>query len=298
MTSAVLEKWFEGVVHTAYGDESADEKKQRVYAVGGLFGDKSDWNTFEENWKRRMGGLVFHASDCEAGKGDFEQFDSRGNLKLYAELAKLIAESRLIGCTVAVSIPAYRELIAPLTDKEPYYLCFHTVVLSLALRSGACIPQDRIEFIFDRNHQIAHNASALYDYVINNKTDNFEYRKLMEDKLGFATRKEVGIQAADLVAREGMKLLDNRHSNRPTRLATQTLQACKRVQFRVFDRGWCEGFVRRSKDYQYDTTGYFEWLKENGLTPSLSHKIMYEATLPDPLPSSLPSVSEGPSAMS
>jgi hypothetical protein len=298
MTSAVLEKWFEGVVHTAYGDESADEKKQRVYAVGGLFGDKSDWEAFEENWKRHMGGLVFHASDCETGKGDFAQFDREQNLKLYADLTKLIAASRLIGSTVSIDIPAYRELIGPLIDQEPYYLCFHSVVLHLAIRSGACIPQDRIKFKFDSNLEIIHNASSLYQYIINDKANKFGYRKLMEDELGFTNRNDIGIQAADLIAREGMKLLDNRHSSRPTRLSTQTLQACKRVQFRVFDRGWCEGFVRRSKDHQYDTTGYFEWLKENGLTPSLSHKIVYEATLPDPLPSSLPSVSEGPSATS
>src|SRR4051812_40535383 len=44
-----------------FGDESADETKQRVYALSGLLG--TEWKLAEEAWLARTGGKVFHATE-------------------------------------------------------------------------------------------------------------------------------------------------------------------------------------------------------------------------------------------
>jgi hypothetical protein len=188
--------------------------------------------------------------------------------------------------------PDYRELIGISLDNNPYYLCFHSVILHLATRSALCLPQDHIKFTFDRNPQIEYNAAALYDHIVNGRWSKAEFRQLMEDEISFATRKEIGIQAADLLAREAMKLLDNRYGPRPTRMSTQALQSSSRIKFRLYDRGWCEQFVRDSKNAQYPRSDYIEWLEDHGLTSSLENKIKYESSRPSPtLPSSLPPIS-------
>ena len=84
------------------------------------------------------------------------------------------------------------------------------MIIYLARLSAICIPRDRIKFTFDRNHQVEYNAVALYDHLINCDKEKFEYIKLMHDEIGFATKKTIGIQAADLITREAMKVLDNR----------------------------------------------------------------------------------------
>jgi hypothetical protein len=41
---------FEVVIYNVYGDESSDEKKERVFAVAGLIGDEIQWEEFKHRW--------------------------------------------------------------------------------------------------------------------------------------------------------------------------------------------------------------------------------------------------------
>ena len=56
---------------SAFGDESFDEGKQRVFAVAALFGNQQTWDALELKWIARTGGVVFHAAECESDMGDF-----------------------------------------------------------------------------------------------------------------------------------------------------------------------------------------------------------------------------------
>ena len=280
MTPLVNPRRFEGVMYTAYGDESADETKKRVFAIAGLFGHDHDWNIFREQWKARTGGKIFHAAECDSDKGDYEYTGHDENKKLYADLSHIIADSKLIGRSIAIHLKEYNETLGPMLDKEPYYLCFIDIVIHLARQAVLCIPRDRIKFIFDRNTQIEHSAGELYGGIINKDYPHF--KELMDDEIGFATRKEVGIQAADLIAREGMKLLDNHGTARPTRLSTQVLQSCKRIKFRSLRREWFEETIRGAAQQtdpryaMYSKTTCEEWLAERGLYLNLTNKMKYE----------------------
>ncbi len=61
-------------MYTAYGDESADETKQRVFALSGLFGSESDWGAFRD---KRWWFLVVWLT--RFGK------DAPNSMRLYAE---------------------------------------------------------------------------------------------------------------------------------------------------------------------------------------------------------------------
>jgi hypothetical protein len=270
-------------MYTAYGDESADETRTRVFTIAGLLGDNTDWAKFRKNWKDRTGDEVFHATACDSDHEPYKQTGHRENKKLYADLSHIIADSNLLGYAISISLPDYKELIAPCLDDNPYYLCFQGVVIYLGRKAALCIPPDRIEFIFDRNYHIEYNAGALYDRIINANLRP-EMESLMSEKVSFATREEAGIQAADLVAREGMKLLDNRSGpvSRPTRLATQVLQASQRVKFKVYDRGYFERIIRDSREHQYPQTEFFDWLEKHGLNNTLSNRLRYELSRDPP----------------
>ena len=103
-------------------------------------------------------------------------------------------------------------------------------------------PQDRIAFTFDHNLEIEHNAGELYQrLMMHPDPDEHEYKKSLEDKISFASKKEISIQAADLVARETMKILDNRigPKDRHTRISARILEEQKRIRFKILDRQWC-----------------------------------------------------------
>src|SRR5437773_11800989 len=137
-------------MYTAYGDESADATKQKVFTLAGLFGNASDWDMFRETWRSRTGGKIFHAADCDSDGGDYKETSHKENKKLYADLTQIIANSNLIGHTATIDIIEYKNIIADRLHEEPYFFAFNSVVINLAKRARLCIPQDRIEFIFDR----------------------------------------------------------------------------------------------------------------------------------------------------
>lgn len=274
---------FEAVMLSAYGDESSDETKQRVFAIGGLFGTREQWVTIRKQWRVLTGGHIFHATDCDTDQGDlYPKNNHRKNKELYAALTRLIAGSGLIGQGVAVDLQAFKDLPLVPLDENPYYICFHAVLIALASHSQYCIPRDRIKFTFDRNQQIEYNAAALYDHMINDDdTEGFEYIKLMHDELGFATRKTIGIQAADLIAREAMKTLDNQIGpvSRPARISTKVLWESGRVKFRIFDRPWLEKMINKARRDQVLAEGYFDWLEKTRRQNTLANMLWYERSL-------------------
>src|SRR5690348_11028458 len=65
------------VVVVQYLDESADERREKVYAVAGYFGNQFDWLTFEGRWDgllSKYGLGYFKASECETLTGQFAQY--------------------------------------------------------------------------------------------------------------------------------------------------------------------------------------------------------------------------------
>jgi hypothetical protein len=270
-------------VHTAYGDESADETKQRVFSVAGLFGSEADWRDLYGKWQARTGGKIFHASDCDTNHGDFKTGTDKENKKLYADLSKIIGSSKLIGAAAAISLPDYRELLAARIDENPYYVCFYSVIGALASDSAVCIPRDSIKFVFDRNSEIEFNAAQLYDHFIRNDKDaDTAYKRYMHDEIAFATRETIGIQAADLLAREAMKHMDNLYGpvRRPIRLAYQALRRNKGIRVRLYNRGWCEHLVRFVRDEGgfHDHEEYAQWLKQRGLDgDTLARRLRFQA---------------------
>ena len=262
---------FIAIVYTAYGDDSADETKQRVFAVAALFGSEEDWKDIYGKWEKHTGGKIFHAADCDSNQGDFKDNTNAENKALYGDLSKLLGESKLIGAGAAISIPDYVELLSERVADTPYYLCFYSVIGALAQDSAVCIPQDSVKFIFDSNHEIDYNAGALYQHFMrNNEGPENEYKKYMEDELGFATRKRVGIQVADLLARETMKHMDNHFGpvQRPSRLAYQALRKNKGIRIRLYGRAWCENLIRFSLETggTHTMSEYYEWLNARGLS--------------------------------
>jgi hypothetical protein len=67
------------IVLSVFGDESADETKQRVFAVAGVVGNEDQWAALEAAWIARTGGIPFHAKDCESDQGDYADKDHQEN---------------------------------------------------------------------------------------------------------------------------------------------------------------------------------------------------------------------------
>ena len=92
------------VMYSVFGDESADEKTQRVYAVSGVGCSEAQWDDFEQVWIERTSGVPFRPADCEADRGYYKQFPHEENLRLYKDLVILLANSNIMGCATIVDL--------------------------------------------------------------------------------------------------------------------------------------------------------------------------------------------------
>lgn len=71
---------------SAFGDDSADPKSERLFCVAAVVGSHSDWEDLEIKWRQRLGCCVFHAIDCESDRKAFQHFPHEENQLLYKDL--------------------------------------------------------------------------------------------------------------------------------------------------------------------------------------------------------------------
>lgn len=262
-----------------FGDESHDPKSERVFAAAALFGTEEQWATFRERWTERLGGRVFHASDCETDHGEFAATDHAENLKLYADLTKILAESKLLGFGSAMDLAAHSEFFAGTPADIPYYRCFRDVVFQCGKWAKWAIPADTAEFYFDQRVESDYNAGVLYGHI--GSLPDLDCAPFLRSPLKIASRSDVGIQAADLYAREVMKHLDNTVGpvKRPMRRSMEALQKTKRFGCDLHLREFFEDF-RKKFDCIAVKAGmsvdhYREWLRLNGQADSISSRHRY-----------------------
>ena len=138
------------VMLQVFGDESHDPKSERVFAVTALFGTEEQWNALRPPWTARLGGRIFHASDCETDHGEFADSPHGENLELYADLTRILASSKLLGFGSAMDLAGYNEFFGDAPADIPYYRCFRDVVWQCGKWARWAIPGDMAEFHFDR----------------------------------------------------------------------------------------------------------------------------------------------------
>jgi Protein of unknown function (DUF3800) len=179
-------------VYSVYGDESYDEKKGKVFAVAGLFGRESEWSELKERWLEISNGEEVHANTLEVSDKD-----------KYKRLVMALAQSKIWGWGAVMSLEDYNKIYEQPTKNLPYYFCFAKVMEHFAHYARVIIPQDRVQFTFDRNLETQYNATYIYEYMT--RLPEWKDREIVSDEISFSSRKNPKIQAADLWARELMK---------------------------------------------------------------------------------------------
>jgi hypothetical protein len=269
-------------VLSVFGDESIDESQRRVFAVAGLFGSEAQWDALEVKWKTRTNGIAFHAADCESDQRDYVNFSHAENQTLYKDLTTLLVDSKLVGYGVAIDLVSQNKYLGELLPESPYYKCFGEIVLFFARQAYLSIPQEQVKFTFDQRLETQYNSTFLYDYMAT--LPEWEHRSYIHQEVSFASRKMVGIQAADLWAREIMKHLDNQigPKKRDTRRSFIALQDSKRFGANWYVGEYFDGLAKAiaamdapSGMGAFQQGAYKEWLTQGRHSDSYAMRIKY-----------------------
>ncbi|MGA2515359.1 MAG: hypothetical protein ABSG44_02275 [Thermodesulfobacteriota bacterium] len=274
---------------TVFGDESHDEKQQRIFAVAGIMGTQEEWDRLKPEWNERLKNHPwnppieepsFHAADCDADQEDFKGIPHETNQQLYKDLVTLLVKANMVGFGVIMDLVAYGQYFPGYMPSSPYQLCFHRVVTWFAQNTYMYQPHQQVKFIFDVSEN-NFSTGFLYDNLVH--SSGWKYAQQLFEELGFAGRKSVGIQAGDILAREGMKHFDNFFislSGRDTRSSMQALGKTGRYVFRFIGKDDFETFIQQSETEEWkrideELRGYESWLNKNGLADNQTNRNKY-----------------------
>ncbi len=252
---------------SVFGDESADEKAQIVYAVAALIGPDSRWEMAVSEWLKITKGEEFHATEWESQRG----------LDSYNDLARVIQASGLHGQGVAIDLPAFRAAFPDLkTQDYAYHKCFIEVIDKL-IRVTAEQGYKDLKVTFD-GRQGQGTTGLLYDSITAQKqwAGAFSFA----NEISFANRKNPRIQMADMVARETMRgflsALDNVSPREPFRILGSS---DKRLWFDFlvedYFSQWRDGLRELEKVTGLYANEYFAWIKRKTMQDNLNSRIRY-----------------------
>jgi hypothetical protein len=262
------------MVLSVFGDESADETKQRVFAVSGLFGLESEWQAVEDAWTDLTKGEVFHAADWEYAKRRDE----------YKALTQVLASGQVGGVVYAVDLVAFQQVFPGTMRESAYMKGFTRVVIDIASNaerfnaSQLEPPFTKIEYTFDNRPETEFSAARAYGSFMNEP--DWTAASLLADKVSFQCRTNPRIQMADLVAREGMKDLDRRvgpvaFSERQSKIALESSG-----RFKFFGLGREHFEAERSQHSHLEKDGvseeaYHRWLLKKRAQDTWDNKVRF-----------------------
>ena len=261
------------ILYNVYGDESHDGRASIIYVVSGLFGDDADWDTATSAWTEITKGKEFHAREWASPPE-------------YRALCRVICNSKLIAFAAGMDLTEYQTIFPNPVDQLPYYFCFYKVVEHMAGIAYGCIPREKVKFTFDRNLDVKHNATFLYDSLI--KVPEFQHWDMLADKPEFSTRKDPRIQMADMVARESMNWLrttvTGNAATRTTCLAS--LVESHRLHWHQFDRTYFAqrvAHVQKLVEQGHPIGNFEQWRRAHNCQDTTENRTRYQVEIDEKL---------------
>jgi len=253
------------------GDETGIDKKPttRISAIAGLVGNEKSWEKFDRNWRKVLKAEdipYFHAVACERAADEFYGLDVMKRGKIVDRLVTVIMESSLQPYSHGIVIPHFNAMSLDFRSHYtsghpdiPYYLCLAQTFMEVSHTADKLPPEEQVLFLFEKQDEFEKDAGILFQEFKTNP-DWPNHVRLAD--CHFVPIEDVpkypGLQAADLLAYESFRQLDNKHFQpklRPewkARTAIKVLAQKLGEYGRYFDKKTLEALE----------VEHAEWLKE------------------------------------
>jgi hypothetical protein len=268
----------------AYGDDGADEKRERVLAVSVIAGSEDAWLELELRWKERCGDIPFHAKDCESDWEDFapsapELADAKHkeNKALYRDLTTMMVESKVGGIVVAIDLTARRKIFPDSPDISYYRALLECLARLTNLGENL---GDVVKVTYDISTENKHNAELMYRTL---RDAEPRLSKWLHPEISFVNWKDSSrVQTADLLAYEGWKALD--HTIGPIKRIRQSwlaLRASDRFETMSYSEDWFRDLKAHidsgelGKIVGFSYSDYHQWLKEKKRHHDITNLILF-----------------------
>lgn len=244
------------VVFTYKFDESY--KAARSLIVGGWIGDDAQWKYVQERWREAIAfenqtlppGLKisrYHASEMNARDHEFEGWESERMKRFTTALLEIVGTSGLVAVTCGIDLAAFLSLFPhrdPPDYGVAYGMCMKELMRQIAKAMDDWEPEYRVALIHDHGDwdNLAHDA--FYQMI---DEPNWAHRERFVSLTPLSSYHDVGLQAADLIAYESMRWMDEHLLTGREDLRAPLRELLKKTEgaFGIyFNRAYLENFRR------------------------------------------------------
>ena len=185
-------------------------KASPIVTVAGYMAKPRTWETFTRRWNAAKRPIeVFHSSDCNGFKNEFEGWKREDRDALVIRLLTVLRERPMMGFVTGLDLKAYEEAMTDNPDlrellPDPYGTCFHWTVATMMDLFEKQQNNERLAF-FHENNDYHKQAYEAFDWIKGNRKKHTSAMTL-----SFGGKDDfVPLQAADILAYEAYKLLQN-----------------------------------------------------------------------------------------
>jgi hypothetical protein len=196
----------------SYFDDSADDKRERLCAYGGLIGGSNQWDAFEMQWSHETHGLEpFRSTDCETGHGQFCAWPKERRDDLMGRLVSVLRQTQLRGFASIIPVREYKAAFPICREYDPYLLALRQVIMNMAYIGHVLRVDVRLWF-----EQGPMDAAILEVFKSIVGWKQWAPTSRLR-RINLEAKSLRALQSADLIAREAFKQVDNL-GVRPTRI--------------------------------------------------------------------------------
>jgi Protein of unknown function (DUF3800) len=201
------------MLYSAYMDETGHSSDTNFAGMAGLVAPVERWEVFEQDWKAALKEFDlahFHMKEYAHSTGQFKKFkgDEGKRREIYGRLMDIIAAAEAMPMGSVVSMADWKDLSEEARKAliDPYFLCLQDCARGAAVYAMFEPPEDKVTVTFDDCQEFRGRVPRLYVMM----QERFDDGPRM-GAYSFANSKEVvQLQAADIVAYEFGKYLDNK----------------------------------------------------------------------------------------
>ena len=208
------------VLLRTYVDDSADQKREKVFVAGAFIGFYHQWNALQKAWRKRLNqeGLeYFRSTEYYSLRGQFHRYcdpvkypkprGSEAATRLRNDLDQIIHDSQIMGIAATVPMEIYNKFretepdAKELMPEDPYELalqalfdmCARTMLYDMQKDRG--LP-NRLAFICDHSNTAPRISKMFEEFRVKNPS----YAEVIESLVHRDDKQRPELQAADLMA--------------------------------------------------------------------------------------------------
>lgn len=235
----------------AYFDDSSDDKRVKYCAFGGWIGSSAQWDAQLIGWNNASYGLKkpFRSTECEGGHGQFEGIEKPERDARMARMVDVLRATELHGFASIVPVPTFKEVFPERKEDDSYLVALEHSMMNMAYIGHELLMDVQIWFEQGPQKGMINRA---FDSIVACKS--WEPSKRLRS-VTFDTKRSAHLQAADLVAREAFKHVDNK-GIRPMRIPVKRL--ADRLAFVLWNRDTLEFLAKNGGPENIDVLAHWD----------------------------------------